>query len=281
VDPSGYIAKCEGIKCDEDPLGPIPGSEEWWKRKVSLDGGKTDNESNSNKNSNIADLGTIKVTGEHDGNYGDFNHDPHLRKSIFKQMGFYQGLSFLNGIYSSSDLRNLSNYDEQYSLYFGDLYGPNGDYWRFKSAEYAGYVSIAAKGAQASKAIAKEVDNVRVATNSSIGDELPEHIVSLAEANLAQSGKTVLGHFPGYIEKANKMKASFYDIGNAWDSLNDLQRWSANRHFLNKVAEQGDQVFLSVPKTKIRPDSYLKREVDYLINHKNYQWVNQWSLRKK
>ena len=39
---------------------------------------------------------------------------------------------------------------------------------------------------------------------------------TLAEANITGSGKTVLGHYPGYIEKAQGMGASYFDVGSPW-----------------------------------------------------------------
>ncbi|MBN1852516.1 MAG: hypothetical protein JW829_07315 [Pirellulales bacterium] len=108
----------------------------------------------------------------------------------------------------------------------------------------------------------------------------PKRIADLAEANITNSGKTVLGHFPGYIDKAKARGASYFDIGDTWDTLSDAERWAANRHFLDKIANAGDKVLLSLPKTKIRPDSYLAKEIQYLINEKGYRWINQWSLGK-
>jgi len=109
---------------------------------------------------------------------------------------------------------------------------------------------------------------------------LARGITDLAEGNITNSGKTVLGHFPGYIDKAKARGASYFDIGDAWDSLTPAQRWAANTHFLDKIAANGDQVLLSLPKTKIRPGSYLADEIQYLIKEKGYRWINQWSLGK-
>jgi RHS repeat-associated protein len=102
---------------------------------------------------------------------------------------------------------------------------------------------------------------------------------ALSEANISGSGRTVLGHYPGYIDKAQRTGASYFDIGDTWNSLTPAQRTAANRHFLDKIADAGDQVYLSVSKTKIRPGSSLADEVQYLINERGYQWINQWSLR--
>ena len=72
--------------------------------------------------------------------------------------------------------------------------------------------------------------------------------------------------------------ASYFDIGKYWHKLSEVERWAANKHFLDKIADAGDQVFLSIPKGKIRPDSYLAKEVEHLTKVRGYRWVNQWSL---
>ncbi len=110
-------------------------------------------------------------------------------------------------------------------------------------------------------------------------DTLAPEIKRLAEANITDSGETVLGHFPGYITKANTKGASYFDIGSAWNDLTPEQRWAANTHFLDKIASKGDTVNLSLPKGEIRSGSYLSKEINYLTSQKGYKWVNQWSLR--
>lgn len=104
-------------------------------------------------------------------------------------------------------------------------------------------------------------------------------IHKMAVANIKAGGKTVLGHYPGYIEKAKKTGGSYFDVGDAWNTLTDAQRTAADRHFLDAVAASGDQIYLSVPKQSIRRGSTLADEVMYLVNEKGYKWINQWSLR--
>ncbi len=108
---------------------------------------------------------------------------------------------------------------------------------------------------------------------------MSDDVLRVTERNLTNTGDTVLGHHPGYINKANARGASYFDIGDAWDSLNDARRWAANRHFLDTVASRGDRILLSVEKSKIRRNSWLAREVEYLTQQRGYVWVNQWSLR--
>ena len=114
-----------------------------------------------------------------------------------------------------------------------------------------------------------------LAHNMMCGPELR----ALAEANITNSGKTMLGHYPGYITKATAKGASYFNIGKAWDSLTQAERLAANSHFLDKIAAAGDQVLLSVPKGQIKAGSWLEWEIKYLES-KGYKWINQWSLRK-
>jgi RHS repeat-associated protein len=110
---------------------------------------------------------------------------------------------------------------------------------------------------------------------------LPTDVARLAEANITNSGRTVLGHHPGYIAKARARGDSYFDIGKRWDDLSDAQREAVNRRFLDRIADRGDQVVLAQPKTKIAPGSWTAREIQYLIRERQYRWVNQWSLRPK
>ncbi len=108
---------------------------------------------------------------------------------------------------------------------------------------------------------------------------LSDDILRLTERNLTSSGDTILGSYPGYINKASARGASYFDIGDAWKGLNDAERWAANRYFLDTVANRGDRILLSTPKSGIQPNTWLAREVEYLTQDRGYVWVNQWSLR--
>ena len=110
----------------------------------------------------------------------------------------------------------------------------------------------------------------------------------VVQSHINSSGKTVLGHFPlpgetfeSYIEKAIRKKASYFDMGSLWDDIKKAGKdpWELNKRFLDTIISTGDDVLLNVPKSKIRPRSYLKQEIDHLLNN-GYKWVNQWSLKK-
>jgi hypothetical protein len=111
-------------------------------------------------------------------------------------------------------------------------------------------------------------------------EALTPEVRALSEANLTDSGTTVLGRFPGYIAKAQARGASYFNIGDAWDALAPADRTAANNHFLDVIAERGDRVLTSVPKGEIpETGSALSDEIAYLTGEKGYSWANQWSLR--
>lgn len=110
---------------------------------------------------------------------------------------------------------------------------------------------------------------------------LPKSVIELSEANIRNSGITVLGSYPGYIDKATKNNASYFNIGKSWDSLTSDQRRAANFHFLDIIAEKGDTVYLSTHKNNILPNTALSDEITYLVNAKGYEFVNGVTLKKK
>jgi hypothetical protein len=113
------------------------------------------------------------------------------------------------------------------------------------------------------------------------GGYLPEGIEELAEENITDTGDTVLGHFPEYVDKALDTDASYFDIGDAWNGLTEGEQWAADTHFLDEIAARGDRVLLSVPKGGIESDSWLVDEVNYLTEEWDYTWLNQWTLVPK
>ncbi|WP_223787001.1 RHS repeat-associated core domain-containing protein [Marinicella meishanensis] len=94
VDPTGYLKKCVGADCPWDdgvPGGPLPGSREWWLKRVSLDNGETGTDSNSKENGDNSELGKFKSGVE-----GDFK-DPEFLKQQFKKhntLGYKFGVFF-------------------------------------------------------------------------------------------------------------------------------------------------------------------------------------------
>jgi hypothetical protein len=108
---------------------------------------------------------------------------------------------------------------------------------------------------------------------------LSDDVLRLAESNITASGDTVLGSYPGYITKANSNGASYFDIGDTWNTLTPAQRTAANNDFLDVVTTRGDRILLSTPKNQIQAGTALYDEIAYLTGERGYVWVNQWSLR--
>jgi RHS repeat-associated protein len=125
------------------------------------------------------------------------------------------------------------------------------------------------------------IENFALRASRTTGPGLTPALRALSEANITQSGKTVLGHYDtGYIEKAQRIGASYFNVAeDVWKTLTPAEQTIANRHFLDEIAAAGDQVYLSVTKTKIRAGSALADEIQYLTTEKGYTWINQWSLR--
>jgi len=104
--------------------------------------------------------------------------------------------------------------------------------------------------------------------------------IPIAEQNVTNSGKTVLGSYPRYIEVAQSRGASYFDIGDAWNGLSASERTAANNLFLDGRMAAGDQFYVTTPSGLINPGSQLADEVAYMTRPgSGYQWVNQWSLK--
>ena len=124
-------------------------------------------------------------------------------------------------------------------------------------------------------------NNRQVASTSFSSSESRFNLVQLSEAYITDTGETVLGRYPGYIIKARARGASYFDIGDVWDVLNNERRLFTNTHFLDVISRRGDKVLLSIEKGLIRQNTWLAREIHYLTLFRGYKWVNQWALVKR
>jgi hypothetical protein len=110
-------------------------------------------------------------------------------------------------------------------------------------------------------------------------DHMSEQLRALSEQHLTGSGETVLGPFrppgggPSYIEVAEQHGASYFDIGDAWNSATPTQRLAANQHVLDIAIANGDTLTLSVPFDMINPNTFTAAEIRYLELH-GYRQVN-------
>ena len=69
-----------------------------------------------------------------------------------------------------------------------------------------------------------------------------------------------------YVRRADELGARKFDIPEAvWDRMTDAERWAANRKFLDRAIRRGDEFELATPLDKVKPGSYLEREIGYLV----------------
>lgn len=108
---------------------------------------------------------------------------------------------------------------------------------------------------------------------------MPPELRALSEQHLTGSGETVLGPFkpasgsPSYIDVARDHGASYFDLGDAWNSLTPTERLAANQHVLDVAIANRDTIRLSVPFDEIKPSSFTAAEIRYLESH-GYQQVS-------
>lgn len=104
-------------------------------------------------------------------------------------------------------------------------------------------------------------------------DQLSPELRALSEQHLTGSGETVLGPFrpesggPSYIDVAQQSGASYFDIGDAWNTATPTERLAANQHVLDIAIANRDTITLSVPFGKIAPDTFTAAEIRYLEAH--------------
>ncbi|WP_200829696.1 ALF repeat-containing protein, partial [Cellulomonas algicola] len=142
-----------------------------------------------------------------------------------------------------------------------------------------GGARIGADATQLVRALDKVEDVLAARRAANAGTHLSDEYLDLALKHVTDSGDTVLGRFPQYIDKAQARGASYFDIGGAWDDViaRGDDPWSLNVAFLDDRIAAGDRMLLSVPKQDVLPGTYLSKEIQYLLDH-GYVWVNQWSL---
>jgi hypothetical protein len=110
-------------------------------------------------------------------------------------------------------------------------------------------------------------------------DHMSPHLQVLAEQHLTGSGETVLGPFapvsggPSYIDVAKDAQASYFDIGDAWNTSTPTQQLAANQHVLDIAIANRNTIKLSVPYYEIRPDTYTGAELRY-IQKNGYQRID-------
>lgn len=112
---------------------------------------------------------------------------------------------------------------------------------------------------------------------------MPPELRALSEQHLTGCGETVLGPFknplggPSYIDVARERGASYFDIGEAWDSATPIQRLAANQHVLDIAIANRDTIRLSTAIDRVLDNTYTAAELDYLKSH-GYQVIDRYTL---
>ncbi|MCA2245152.1 hypothetical protein JF781_22640 [Mycobacterium sp. WUMAC-067] len=112
---------------------------------------------------------------------------------------------------------------------------------------------------------------------------MPPELRAMSEAHLTGSGETVLGPFkhplggPSYIDLAQERGASYFDIGDAWNSATPIERLAANQHVLDIAIANRDTIRLSTSIDSILDNTYTAAELSYLRSH-GYQVVDGYTL---
>ncbi|MEE3801845.1 hypothetical protein [Mycobacterium intracellulare] len=112
---------------------------------------------------------------------------------------------------------------------------------------------------------------------------MPPELRALSEAHLTGSGETVLGPFrppgggPSYIQVAEDRGASYFSLGDAWDSFTPTEQLAANQHVLDVAISNQDKITLSVPFHRVPPNSFTAAELRYLEAH-GYRRIGENTL---
>jgi hypothetical protein len=79
--------------------------------------------------------------------------------------------------------------------------------------------------------------------------------------------ETVLGHHPEYLEEAERRNANCFNLHeDIWNSMSDMERWQANRQFLDDAISRGDGFILATPLHRLRRGSFFEKELEYLAS---------------
>jgi RHS repeat-associated protein len=115
--------------------------------------------------------------------------------------------------------------------------------------------------------VAEATKAVATATDATQTLERTASAASKAGAAATTAGTAVLGHYPGYLEKAAELSARRFSIpADVWARMSPAQQWAANQTFLDRLIARGDAVVLSTPAAEARAGSWFARELEYLTS---------------
>jgi RHS repeat-associated protein len=77
----------------------------------------------------------------------------------------------------------------------------------------------------------------------------------------------VIGHYPEYVQLANKLDAKVFSIPQeVWSKMSPAEQWAANQKFLDRAIAKGAEFILATPIDQVRSGSFLEKEIAYLLS---------------
>lgn len=58
-----------------------------------------------------------------------------------------------------------------------------------------------------------------------------------------------------------------------WNKMTKAEQWAANQKFLDRAIAKGAEFNLATPIDKVRPGSFLEKEINYLLSQ-GYKFIN-------
>jgi Bacterial TSP3 repeat len=79
------------------------------------------------------------------------------------------------------------------------------------------------------------------------------------------TGKTVLGRYPRYVELSDEINARRFQIPDeVWKRMTPDEQWAANRRFLDRTIARGDEIILATPVKNVPATSAFAKELRYM-----------------
>ncbi|ANH82638.1 hypothetical protein A8C56_18140 [Niabella ginsenosidivorans] len=83
----------------------------------------------------------------------------------------------------------------------------------------------------------------------------------------AETGTSVLGHYPEYVKLAESIGARRFQIPTSvWNKMSAAEQWTANTKFLDRMILRGDNIRLATPLNQVKPGSFFQKELNYLFD---------------
>ena len=96
------------------------------------------------------------------------------------------------------------------------------------------------------------------------------------------AGSVVLGKYPLYVQLAEKLGSSIFQIATSvWKSMSASAQWAANKAFLDKIIESGQKITLQTNAYSSKVTGWFEREIQYLLEHGYKIIEGGWAMGPK